>query len=72
MAKHVDGGAARTITKTFTVKGQRKRARVPVYDRLDDALRELGAIRVLKDVNDMSIQRVRWSLASDFRMFFCG
>ena len=67
MAKHVDRGAARTITKTFTVKGQRKRAKVPVYDRLDDAVHELGAIRVLKDVNDMSIQRARWLLSSRAR-----
>ena len=64
MAKPVAGGAARTITKTFTVKGQRKRTKVPVYDRLDDAIHELGAIRVLKDVNDMSIQRARWVLSS--------
>ncbi len=67
MAKHVDGGVARTITKTFTVKGQRKRAKVPVYDRLDDALRELGSLRVLKDVNDMSNQRARWLLHSRAR-----
>ncbi len=67
MAKHVDGGAARTITKTFTVKGQRKRAKVPVYDRLDDALRERGSIRVLKDVNEMNTQRARWVLASRAR-----
>ncbi len=67
MAKPVAGGAARTITKTFTVKGQRKRSKVPVYDRLDDALRELGSIRVLKDVNEMNTQRARWVLANRAR-----
>ena len=63
MAKHVYG-STRMISKTFTINGQQKRIKVPVYDTFDAAVRELGELRVLKDVNSMNIQRARWMLAS--------
>jgi hypothetical protein len=63
MVKNVNR-SKRMISKSFMVKGQRKRARVPVYGNLNTAIRELGELRVLNDINNMNIQRARWVLAA--------
>ena len=63
MATRVNG-ATRTVTKTFMVKGQRKRVKVTLYDKLDEAVHELGSLRVLKDINEIIVQRARWVVAS--------